>query len=193
MQVEEERYGDAVLTRLPMRRIRAGSLPHWRDLPGTEPRGAIWVEVEVDGTPVQIFNTHLSLRGRDRKQQVDALLGPEWLGHKNCRNPVILCGDLNALPRSYVYKRLSGRLSDAQGLAQDQKTRATFATRFPTARIDHVFVDSSLEVRAVEVPNNHLSRMASDHLPLVVELRLSKVQSATRSSRARPCRETRGG
>jgi endonuclease/exonuclease/phosphatase family metal-dependent hydrolase len=33
-------------------------------------------------------------------------------------------------------------------------------------------VDSSLEVRSVEVPNNELCRLASDHLPLVVEVRV---------------------
>jgi endonuclease/exonuclease/phosphatase family metal-dependent hydrolase len=39
-------------------------------------------------------------------------------------------------------------------------------------RIDHVFISHEFEVERVEVPNTTLTHVASDHLPLVVELRL---------------------
>jgi len=37
-------------------------------------------------------------------------------------------------------------------------------------RIDHVFVSSRIEVTAVFAPDTALARVASDHLPLVVDL-----------------------
>ncbi|MDZ7581676.1 MAG: hypothetical protein U5R30_14010 [Deltaproteobacteria bacterium] len=47
--------------------------------------------------------------------QVAALLGSsDWLAHDQCRAPVILCGDFNALPLSSVCRRLAGRRADVQ-------------------------------------------------------------------------------
>jgi endonuclease/exonuclease/phosphatase family metal-dependent hydrolase len=39
-------------------------------------------------------------------------------------------------------------------------------------RIDHVFVSKGIEVLDVRVPDWPLARAASDHLPLVVDIRL---------------------
>ncbi|MDH3439007.1 MAG: endonuclease/exonuclease/phosphatase family protein, partial [Betaproteobacteria bacterium] len=106
MHLEEERYGDAILTHLPMRLVNAGALP---TLPGKrylEPRGALWVAVDVYGREFQVINTHLGLLPRERTVQIEALLGTEWLAHPDCRGPVILCGDLNARPASPVCRRL---------------------------------------------------------------------------------------
>jgi endonuclease/exonuclease/phosphatase family metal-dependent hydrolase len=39
------------------------------------------------------------------------------------------------------------------------------------ARIDHIFVGRRLDVIHVEVPATHLTRTASDHLPLLADIR----------------------
>lgn len=168
LHLEEERYGDAIVTHLPMRLVRAGSLP---GLPHLEPRGALWVAVDLGGVELQVINTHLGLTARERRMQVDALLGPLWLGSPECRSPVVLCGDFNAFPSSTVCRRLRERLKDAQADYAIQRPRATFFGRFPMARIDHVFISTDLEVVDIEVPTSALARVASDHLPLVVELK----------------------
>ena len=49
LQVEEELYGDAILTALPMRLVKAGPLP---GSVGFEPRGALWAAVEANGTEI---------------------------------------------------------------------------------------------------------------------------------------------
>ena len=41
---------------------------------------------------------------------------------------------------------------------------------YPLARIDHVFVDPGINVASIEVPSTELTRVASDHLPLIVEI-----------------------
>jgi endonuclease/exonuclease/phosphatase family metal-dependent hydrolase len=170
MHVEEERYGDAILTHLPMRLVKAGPLPGLPDKPYLESRGALWVAVDVCGTEFHVINTHLGLLPRERKVQIDALLGTEWLSHPDCLGPVILCGDLNARPASPVCRRLRQRLNDAQTELRWYRPRGTFFPRF-AARIDYVFVEPGLEVTDVEVPETELVRVASDHLPLVVEVR----------------------
>jgi endonuclease/exonuclease/phosphatase family metal-dependent hydrolase len=110
-QFEEELYGDAILTSLPMRFVKAGRLPGSATL---EPRGALWVSVATDGAEIQIINTHLGLVPFERSMQVDALLGPSWISNPSCTEPVILLGDFNAGSQSRVYRRLSTRLRDAQ-------------------------------------------------------------------------------
>lgn len=172
MHIEEERYGDAILTHLPQRLVKAGPLPGLADKPRLEPRGVLWVAVDLHGREVQIINTHLGLYPRERIAQVEALLGSDWLAHEQCQEPVILCGDLNALPSSPVCRRLGGLLEDVQTRAQHHRPQGTFSSRLPTLRIDHIFISPGLEVAAIEVPNSALARVASDHLPLVAEIRI---------------------
>jgi endonuclease/exonuclease/phosphatase family metal-dependent hydrolase len=173
--VEEERYGDAILTALPVRLVKAGPLPGLPRRPRLEARGALWVAIGLGGgVELQVFNTHLGLSAAERAVQVEALLGGGWLGHPECRGrPVVLLGDFNAMPRSRAYARLAGRLHDAQRvLPQHHRPRPTFPARWPVLRIDHVFVGEGVEAVRAEVPRSTRERIASDHLPLVVDLRI---------------------
>jgi len=165
------RYGDALFTARPSRLVKAARLPRAGKL---EPRGAIWIAVEVDGTEIQVINTHLGLGGRERVEQAKALLGPDWLDHPDCRAPAILVGDLNATPSSRCYRKLSeSRLRDAQTIGSE-KPRGTFPTRLPVLRIDHVFVSPDLRVVSTLVSRSPLARIASDHLPLAVEFEVAR-------------------
>jgi endonuclease/exonuclease/phosphatase family metal-dependent hydrolase len=174
IQLEEERYGNAILSRFPIRLVKAGRLPGLARWPKTQPRGAMWVSVDVDGLEVQVFNTHLGLRSRERLAQVRVLLGGEWLAHAECRGPIILLGDLNAGPRSPVCRRLSTVLTDAQLLLADHQPRNTWFGPFPTRRIDHILVNHLITVSNAEVPKTGNTRLASDHLPLIADLSLDE-------------------
>lgn len=173
MQVEEERYGDAILTVYPERLVKAGPLPGLPRVRGLEPRGALWVEVEIDGRPVQIVNTHLGLVPREQQLQAAALAGPGWLGHPDCHGPAILLGDFNATASSVVYRTLVKRLQPARQLAPRKSPTSTFPSQLPVLRIDHLFVSSGVEVHDVTAPFTPLTRVASDHLPLVMDFALS--------------------
>lgn len=173
LHLEEERYGDAVLTRPPSRLVRAGPLPGLVRRPRLEPRGALWVEVEVGGARLQVVNTHLGLLGAERIAQVEALLGPGWLGDPALRGPAVLLGDLNATSWSRAYRRLAGRLADARRVAERKGPRpATFPSRFPLLRIDHVFVGEGVAVERVAVVDGPGPRRASDHLPVLADIRI---------------------
>lgn len=169
--IEEERFGDAILSAHPMRLIHAGPLPRLSGRPDLEPRGALWVAVEVGGRTYNVVNTHLSLNARERGLQVDSLLGSQWLGHPDCiRGSRILCGDFNALPQFPVCRRITRVLRDSQVGRNGHQPRNTFFSRFPLSRIDYIFVDAKMEVSGVTVPSDSLARVASDHLPLISEV-----------------------
>lgn len=161
LHLEEEKYGDAILTALPARLARAGPLPSIG-----EPRGAIWVSVDIGGVELQVINTHLGLRRRERIAQVAALLGPGWLGSAECRDkPTVLAGDFNAVPFSLPYRSLARHWRDVQVLACP-RPKTTFPSRFPVLRLDHIFVGEGIETVGAEVHSDMLTRTASDHLPL---------------------------
>jgi endonuclease/exonuclease/phosphatase family metal-dependent hydrolase len=82
-------------------------------------------------------------------------------------------GDFNLVPRSHVYHRLTKALKDAQRSPGIGRTQPTFPSGFPVLRIDHVFMRGEVQVTHVDVIRNRLTRVASDHLPLVVDLQIS--------------------
>jgi endonuclease/exonuclease/phosphatase family metal-dependent hydrolase len=80
---------------------------------------------------------------------------------------IIFCGDLNAGALSPVYLRLSRLLSDVQkGSKNPAKIRATFPSRRPQFRIDHIFVSNNFKILGIQVPRTIDTRRASDHLPI---------------------------
>src|SRR5262249_5451639 len=159
---EEELYGDALLTHLPLRLVKAGQLPGHPRRSRVEPRGALWAAVTVGDLELQIINTHLGLFPAERLAQIEALLGEEWLAHPSCRPPVVLCGDLNAAPSSMVCRRIGVQLRDAQLHGPPGRPKNTWFGRYPTMRIDHIFVDAGIEVLGIDVPHNALVQVASD-------------------------------
>lgn len=160
LHVEEEKYGDAILTALPSRVIKAGPLPS-----RGEPRGAIWVEITFRDVRLQVVNTHFGLRRSERMIQAHTLAGKDWLGSPACSmHPAVLAGDFNAVPRSRAYGIL------AEGLSTHVLTvpaRATFPARLPLLRLDHVFTNRRARVVRYDVIDTPLARRASDHLPLL--------------------------
>ena len=164
LNIAEELYGDAILTTMPSRLVKAGPLPSIG-----EPRGALWVSVEIGGVKLDVFNTHLGLRRRERIRQVQALLGPSWLGHPSLTDkPVILMGDFNAGPRTVPFRLLADTFCEAQDLSPT-RPRPTFPSLFPVFRIDHIFL-RGIELLDAEVIAQGLARRASDHLPLVANV-----------------------
>lgn len=73
-------------------------------------------------------------------------------------------------PRSEPYRALVRRLRDVQSHSDSFVPLKTFTTFHPLVRIDHIFVSRHFVAKKVLVPRNELTRVASDHLPLIVDL-----------------------
>lgn len=175
LRIKEEMYGDAILSKWPLRVRRAAELPTVAASLAFEPRGALWVSAIPGDQEVQIINTHLGLSRRERLAQARALLGPDWLGDPACARPVILLGDFNALPNSAVHRMFACVLRDAHRRAAPAR-RPTFPSRFPVLRLDYIFVSKDIKVQQVQVPRTPLTQLASDHLPVVADLALLTVR-----------------
>lgn len=185
-----ERYGDAVLSSLPMTPVRAARLATHEASQRAEPRGALAVRLTLPAGSVLLVNTHLGLGRYERVAQCRALLGEAWLGGRLGAGPTIVCGDFNALPGSPPYRLLRRSFRDVQTwprgvggpeasapssprqVAVKPAAAKTFPARYPFLRLDHVFVSAHFVVEDVEVLDSPLIRVASDHRPLVATLRL---------------------
>ena len=180
--VEEEQYGNAILSRFPAKIIKTGTFPLVPGMPKLEPRGVIWSEISRNNHKMQIIDTHLGLKNVERRIQIDSLLGTEWLDHPECKVPIIVCGDFNTSPNSNLYKKFTERFHDVQVAASNHRPGKTWFSHYPVSRIDHIFISPGISVNRVSIPSNALSRKASDHLPLIVDLELSKVQKESFSN-----------
>ena len=167
----DEFFGDAILSRYPMRLRQAKELPSVTTRVCPERRAAIWMEVEIPGGKVQVINTHLGLGRRERLMQTQLLAGAEWLGSVEPGDPLILLGDFNSLPGSPPFELLARQLRDTRTLVDPSPRLRTFPTRLPSLAVDHIFVNDKFRVDSVAVVRNAGTRIASDHFPVVADLR----------------------
>lgn len=177
-EVDDGEFGNAILSRHPMRLVDAGRLPRWRARLGQEDRGVLWAAIDVGGQTLHVLDTHLSIYEQERRLQIDGLFDERWLAHPELQDAVehgavVLCGDFNAPGRSANLARLHGMLRNVASpdrIASAGPDLNTWSSRFPMRRIDHVFVSAAVRVQGVQVPRSRLTRVASDHLPVVVDL-----------------------
>ena len=99
-----------------------------------------------------------------RQQQEQAEIFKENI--KQCKNPIIICGDMNNSPFSYVYRNIKGKLKDAFEEA-GEGFGATYKFRYYPARIDYIFTDSKMKVKQFESFSDFEN---SDHYPIMTRL-----------------------
>ncbi|MHB1192947.1 MAG: endonuclease/exonuclease/phosphatase family protein [Longimicrobiales bacterium] len=158
-------FGVALLTRFPVvswKNHLLTRLSTQEDVPPTPMTGFLQVTLDVGGTEVDVFSTHLDYR-RDpavRKTQVAEMVAV--LG--DLSRPTILMGDMNAGPGQEELAPLFARLRDAWAGQSDPGN--TIPVDAPTNRIDYVFLAGPLRAVSARV----LDTTASDHRPVVAEL-----------------------
>jgi endonuclease/exonuclease/phosphatase family metal-dependent hydrolase len=152
--------------------VKRARLPHDPGSWWQEPRSAMWARVDVAGQIVNVITTHLGLGPHERVLQARALTGEEWLGAIPPDEAVVICGDFNALPGSAPYRITAARLRDVQAAGGGRRPMGTFSSLQPLVRLDHIFVSPQLALERVMVVRNDLTRVASDHLPLLADLRI---------------------
>lgn len=170
-------YGDAILCRLPFEWV--GN--EWIPSASSSRYQAMAVDVDLsesvgEGATVRLINTHFDWLGTIGSQEarlatVDVL---ERAFREDSELPMILTGDLNARPDSAPLEKLADR-GWTQG---DPATELlTWEATDPDRQIDYVLVAPARAWRIVgiEVMDEPL---ASDHLPIVMELELLRRRPA---------------
>ncbi len=183
--------GTAIFSKYPI--INTGKIKFKK----TE-NSCIWVDIQIDKQVVRVYSIHLEspkISGDARLLKKDAKLNDKktWQGVKgilkkyrhstNTRvdqmrmvkehisktpHPVIVCGDLNDTPISYVYEQMSKGLIDNFKEA-GRGWGATYNGSIPMLRIDYIFTESE-HFNVYE--HGILDEEHSDHYPVYSQLKL---------------------
>lgn len=162
MERADGEYGNAILTSLPIRSVQRIDLSQdWR-----EPRGALLVRLAHRGRPIDLLATHLGLKPAERRAQIGMLLKElqRNAGSRNDASCTVLMGDFNewflwGRPLRFLHMHF-----------KPAPAPATYPARFPLFALDRIWVDPRESTLGVKAVNNALTRIASDHLPVVAEL-----------------------
>jgi endonuclease/exonuclease/phosphatase family metal-dependent hydrolase len=163
------RVKNAVLVRPPWRIVER-RLHRFADVrKALYPRGALVASVGRAGRRLRVYAIHLGLHPLERLHAAEELADLT----RGRDGPVLIGGDCNETPDGRAMTFLGERFWDAWLLGGDVAGE-TFPAIEPTARIDFLFVSEEVKVERVLVPSvMPEARVASDHLPVVAELRLA--------------------
>ena len=177
----EKRYGNAILTRHP---IIASSLH--RLAPHNDYRTVAHVVIEVDGLPIDIYNTHLHHTfegGAIRAEQIADLLA--FVDRTRSSTQTIIMGDFNASPDYPELAPLHARYADTFALFVDDPLSENHATLnhligHSKRRIDHLFLEQSATPWITPVSSAIVLNQpspegvyASDHFGVLTRFRLA--------------------
>lgn len=158
-------FGNVVLSHLPIVHHAQYDLS-WKTC---EPRCCQRVDIAVGGDTLHLYNVHLGTAYLERRYQAGRLSA--IVHDRRIGEPKIVLGDFNEWMRGLATAMLSERLNSID-LRAHLRRRRTYPGVFPVLHLDHIYYEGRVEVTKVELPRTRLSLMASDHLPLVAELKV---------------------
>ena len=158
-------FGNVVLSRLPILHHTQHDLS-WKTC---EPRCCQRVDLAVGDDTLHLYNVHLGTAIFERRHQADRLSA--IMTDRRVGQPKIVLGDFNEWMRGQATQMLSERLESID-LRAHLRRRRTYPGVFPVVHLDHIYYEGTVEVVKLELPRTRASLMASDHLPLVAELRV---------------------
>ena len=158
-------FGNVVLSRHPIVHHAHYDLS-WKTC---EPRCLQRVDVAVGTDTLHLYNVHLGTAFLERRHQAGRL--GSIVHDRRVGVPKLVLGDFNEWSRGLATKVLSERLESID-LRAHLRRRRTYPGVFPVLHLDHIYYEGSVEVVGLELPRTRLSLLASDHLPLVAELKI---------------------
>lgn len=174
VELKEGMYGNATLSRFPIVETRNIDLTIERN----KARGCLYTAVSLPGRgpragELPLFNLHLGLSFRERPRQLGLVVRSPEFKRLDDDDPCIIAGDFNDLR-----KRLAPMLTEILGFACAtnrhkgyQNARLTYPSFSPTSGLDKIFCRGMKVVRA-RTCRARLTKVASDHLPVIADLRL---------------------
>ena len=158
-------YGNLVLSRYPIVRRHNLSLR----FKGRKNRRAQLVVIEIDNGPVRLINWHLGLSEKERHWQVEKLLQTDRY-NSYADMPTVVAGDCNDW-RNTLYRGALARHELDQVTAPPSRFRS-FPAYMPVGALDKAFCCNRVIIERAHVVKSQLTARASDHLPLVIDLKL---------------------
>ena len=160
-----QQFGNVVLSRFPIRQHVQYDLS-WRTC---EARACQRADLDLGGHSLHIYNVHLGTAVLERRYQATRLAG--FVHDKRIEGTKIILGDFNEWMRGLATSTLSS-LFQSIDIYEHLKRRRTYPGIFPVLHLDHIYYEGHVEIRGVELNRSRKALMASDHLPLIANLRI---------------------
>ena len=164
--LRQHQFGNVVMSRFPIVHHSQYDLS-WRTC---EPRACQRVDVDLgSGQVLHTYNVHLGTAVLERRYQAGRLAS--FVHDRRVVGPKVILGDFNEWVRGLATKTLSA-LFESIDVKKYIRRRRTYPGLFPVLHLDHIYYEGRVEVVDVEMPRTRKTLIASDHLPLVAELRV---------------------
>jgi endonuclease/exonuclease/phosphatase family metal-dependent hydrolase len=158
-------YGDAVLSRFPILDSARFGLPI--AVAGSELRSVAMITVEKEGMRFNFASTHLDHLSREDNRILQAKEIVQTIVPQ-IRLPLVIAGDLNALPGSETIRILKQAFTPGC-----INCAYTFPSDKPDRTIDYILYRPANHFRVVSY-GPVTGKLASDHLPVVAVLQMTK-------------------
>jgi endonuclease/exonuclease/phosphatase family metal-dependent hydrolase len=164
--LRQHQFGNVVMSRLPITHHSQYDLT-WRTC---DPRACQRADLALgSGQMLHIYNVHLGTAVLERRYQAGRLAS--FVHDRRVTGPKVILGDFNEWMRGLATKTLSS-LFESIDIGAHLKRRRTYPGLFPVVHLDHIYYEGRVEVVNVEMPRTRRALMASDHLPLIANLRV---------------------
>jgi endonuclease/exonuclease/phosphatase family metal-dependent hydrolase len=159
-------YGNAILSRYPLIESSNIDLSIRFKKKRSVLHGVIRVRHDDVDRTVHVYNMHLGLARFERRIQLRTFLDSHPFANLHHDTPIVVGGDLND-----VYGRL-GELLRPAGFRGVDRRPLTFPAWGPVRPLDAIFVRGHVDFVKLIRCESDLARKASDHRPLIAEVRL---------------------
>lgn len=161
-------HGNAILSKYPVIFEKNNDLTLHR----LEQRGFLHCRIQISDSYkfIDVINTHLNLREKDRKKQMDSIVN-YIRNNINLNNPFILGGDFNDW-NGKINRQVVDLLNinDSHFIYHNYHAKS-FPSFFPLFSLDRTYF-KNLTLKHVEILKNDTWTKLSDHLPLISEYEL---------------------
>jgi endonuclease/exonuclease/phosphatase family metal-dependent hydrolase len=160
-------FGNVVMSRFPILHHGHYDLS-WRTC---EARGCQRADLDLgEGRLLHVYNVHLGTAVLERRYQAPRLAS--FVHDHRVTGPKIILGDFNEWMRGLATRTLNS-LFQSIDIRAHLRRRRTYPGIFPVLHLDHIYYEGQVDVTSVELPRTRRALIASDHLPLVANLRIT--------------------
>ncbi|MGX5817704.1 endonuclease/exonuclease/phosphatase family protein [Chitinophaga lutea] len=171
MELQGGEYGDAVLSRLPIKSSQRFALGVDPQVSG-EPRSVAMIQVHKEGKDFYFASTHFDHLSQENSRLLQAQQLKDIVGQLSL--PLIIGGDFNALPASQTVTALRSFLN----MGCMQQCPLTFPSDAPNRTIDYIFTAPNGKFtvsfyNAITGYHAEKKEYASDHRPVVSIIKIN--------------------
>lgn len=176
VSLRKGRYGNATLSRYPILRERNIDLT----IGHRKRRGCQHTTLELQARKghahrLEVFNLHLGLSARERQSQVGRLVRSHEFADLSRGAGCILGGDFNdwrSMLRFFFVEAFDFRCATDRQSKRGPLAIKTYPSFSPRAGLDKIYFRGPLRLLQVTRCAHQVSRVASDHLPLITEFEI---------------------